>query len=45
MYRCGRELERVGDLMGNIAEDVIYLVGGHIVRHQEKRRLKREGLM
>jgi len=45
MYRCGRELERVGDLMGSIAEDVIYLVGGHIVRHQEKKRLKQQGLM
>ncbi len=45
MYRCGRELERVGDLMGNIAEDVIYLVGGHIVRHEEKKRLKQQGLM
>jgi len=42
MYRCGRELERVGDLMANIAEDVIYLVGGHIVRHEEKRRLRAE---
>ena len=42
MFRCGRELERVGDLMGSIAEDVIYLVGGHIVRHEEKRRLRAE---
>ncbi len=42
LYRCGRELERVGDLMGNIAEDVIYIAGGAIVRHAEKKRLKRE---
>lgn len=41
-YRCGRELERVGDLMGNIAEDVIYIVEGGIVRHAEKKRIKRE---
>lgn len=39
-YRCGRELERIGDLMTNIAEDVLYLSTGHIVRHSEKKRLK-----
>lgn len=37
LYRCGRELERVGDLMTNIAEDIIYLVTGSIVRHRRKR--------
>ncbi|MFN0012556.1 MAG: phosphate signaling complex PhoU family protein [Phycisphaerales bacterium] len=37
LYRCGRELERVGDLMTNIAEDVLYLATGTIVRHQKKR--------
>lgn len=37
MYRVGRELERVGDLMKNIAEDVIYLATGSIVRHESKR--------
>lgn len=42
MYRCGRELERVGDLMASIAEDVMYLATGSIVRHDEKRRLKAE---
>ncbi len=43
LYRCGRELERVGDLMTNIAEDVMYLVTGAIVRHQKK-RLRLQGL-
>lgn len=33
-YRLGRELERVGDLVGNIAEDVVYLATGEIIRHQ-----------
>lgn len=42
LYRCGRELERVGDLMTNIAEDVLYLVTGTIVRHQ-KQRLRHSG--
>jgi len=37
IYRTGRELERVGDLMKNIAEDVIYLATGSIVRHEQKR--------
>lgn len=34
--RVGRELERVGDLMKNIAEDLIYLGTGQIVRHSAK---------
>ncbi|MCU0688331.1 MAG: phosphate signaling complex protein PhoU [Phycisphaerales bacterium] len=37
MHRCARELERVGDLMKNIAEDLIYLQSGNIVRHEAKR--------
>jgi len=37
--RVGRELERVGDLMGAIAEDVVYLATGQIIRHQ-KRKLR-----
>lgn len=36
IYRIGRELERVGDLMTNIAEDIVYLATGTIVRHVEK---------
>ena len=35
-YRLGRELERVGDLMANIAEDVVYLVTGQIIRHHHE---------
>lgn len=38
LYRIGRELERVGDLMTNIAEDIVYLVTGEIIRHEKKRR-------
>ncbi|MEM1331190.1 MAG: phosphate signaling complex protein PhoU [Planctomycetota bacterium] len=34
--RLGRELERVGDLMANIAENVVYLTTGTIVRHDLK---------
>jgi phosphate transport system protein len=40
IYRLGRDLERVGDLMKNIAEDVIYLATGTIVRHEAKRALR-----
>jgi phosphate transport system protein len=39
IYRVGRELERIGDLMKNIAEDVIYLATGSIVRHEAKRAM------
>lgn len=40
IFRVARELERVGDLLGNIAEGVIYLVTGDIVRHTPKKKKK-----
>jgi len=43
MYRIGRELERVGDLMTNVAEDVVYLATGSIVRHTVKVKQARAG--
>lgn len=41
IYRVARELERVGDLLGNIAEGIIYLVTGDIVRHTPKKKKDR----
>jgi phosphate transport system protein len=38
MYRVSRELERVGDLLGNIAEDIVYLATGEIVRHARSKK-------
>ena len=32
-----RQLERVGDMATNIAEDVIYMIDGRIVRHSSIR--------
>lgn len=37
IYRIGRELERIGDLMASIAEDIVYLRTGTIIRHEKKR--------
>ncbi len=41
IYRIGRELERVGDLMTNVAEEVVYLATGSIVRHAVKEKAAR----
>jgi len=41
LARLGRELERVGDLMANIAEDVVYVGTGEIVRHAKRRGVVR----
>ncbi len=38
IYRIARELERVGDLLGNIAEGIMYLVTGNIVRHTPRKK-------
>lgn len=37
IHRVGRELERIGDLMANIAEDVVYLTTGEIIRHAKRK--------
>jgi phosphate transport system protein len=34
--RIGRELERVGDLMCNISEDIVYVGTGQIIRHAKR---------
>jgi phosphate transport system protein len=36
-YRVGRELERIGDLMKDVAEEVVYLKTGSIIRHEKRR--------
>lgn len=38
--RVGRELERIGDLMVNIAEDIVYLATGTIIRHEGRTKQK-----
>ncbi len=36
LYTTSRHLERVGDHSTNIAEEVIYLIEGEIIRHRAK---------
>jgi phosphate transport system protein len=43
VHRVGRELERVGDLMTNVAENIVFLVTGEIIRHEKKRLRERYG--
>ncbi|MBS0195811.1 MAG: hypothetical protein JSR77_03550 [Planctomycetes bacterium] len=38
IYRIGRELERVGDLMAGVAEDVVYVATGEIIRHEKRHK-------
>jgi phosphate transport system protein len=43
LFSAVRHLEGIADLAVSIAEDVIYLVDGEIVRHREQVSDKREG--
>lgn len=40
VYRIGRELERIGDLMASVAEDLVYVATGEIIRHEKRRAPK-----
>ena len=40
LLRISRNLERIADLTTNIAEDVIFINEGRIVKHQMKNRTK-----
>jgi phosphate transport system protein len=36
LYSIAKHLERLGDMATNVAEDIIYMVEGDIVRHQDE---------
>ncbi|MFV0446785.1 MAG: phosphate signaling complex protein PhoU [Planctomycetaceae bacterium] len=40
LFSAARQVERVGDHASNIAEDVVYLVEGRIIRHARKLELE-----
>ncbi|MFH2000010.1 MAG: phosphate signaling complex protein PhoU [Planctomycetota bacterium] len=44
LLMVARHLERIADLATNLAEDVIYLVEGEIVRHQHKVKMKDDSI-
>ena len=33
---CSRHMERIADLATNIAEDVVFMVEGEVIRHRRK---------
>ena len=35
-FSAARHIERIADLATNIAEDVIYIIEGEVVRHQHE---------
>ena len=43
LYTMSRHLERVGDHSTNIAEEVIYLIEGEIIRHRAKQQALQAG--
>ena len=36
LLSCSRHLERIADLATNIAEDVVFLVEGRVIRHRRQ---------